>query len=62
MNLSATRRPVHNLRRRTDVFKSLDVSLGWGDPMEIMTCPAGYDAHLHFPSCSPGTQEEEGFK
>lgn len=62
MNLSAMRRPVHNLMRRTDVFKSLEVTLGWSDPMMIMTCPAGHDAHPHFPSCCPGTQGEEGFK
>lgn len=61
MNLSATRMPVHSLTR-TDVFKSLEVILGWDDPVETMICPAGRDVHPHFPGCCPGTQGEEGFE
>lgn len=43
---SNERKPLHNLRRRTDIFRILEVTLGMyyqlagGVSMEIMICPA----------------------
>lgn len=62
MSLSAIRRFVHNLTRRTDVFKSLEVTLGRDGPIELMTRPAGHDVNPHFPSSCPETHREEGIK
>lgn len=52
MNLSAAR-IAHNLRRATDLSQSLEITLGWGDPMGIT------DAHPNFPNCPKGLQERK---
>lgn len=57
MNLSATR-IVHNLKRATDLSQSLGITLGWGDPMGIMS--SLQDAHPHFPNYPKGLQERKG--